>query len=567
MVDQLPLVVEQGADPAVAGAADDDLADAEGPLLDQHGRHHAPALGERGLQAGALGRPVRVGLELVQFGDGLERQEQLGDALAGRRRGLDDLDVPTPLDRVEALLRQLAVDLAEIGGIVDVGQVDLVERHDDRHLGRLGVGDRLHGLGHDAVVGGNDQHDDVGDIGTAGAHRGECLVAGRIDECDGPVVGLDLVSADVLRDAATLGVDHVRLADPVQQRGLAVVDMPKNRDNRGPGHEILRVAGLGEGRDHLLFRGGLVDHLELDAELHGEHDGEVFLQGGVDGQELVQAHQLAEQIAVLDADRFGKGPHADRRLDLGARLASGGQHGAMPTPGLLRTARAPELLILAGEQCGGGYGGCDPAFAGPLVPLGPAAGPIGGRAQAGAFVLAIFFFIHRRGRRGCRRGQARPDAPGLRSGGRATRARWASVSDTARRLAAPAAGRRPGSGAGRRLEHLEPPLAHHLHHLVPRHLLLGTLGLGPGGRDLALRASRSRRRRDVLGHRGQRPTGRARTFATATVAAGSFDGAARLGGRRCRRSTPSRRHDADPARRHVLVRTHRLETLTTWCPG
>ena len=38
-------------------------------------------------------------------------------------------------------------------------------------LGRLGVGDRLDGLGHHAVVGGDDQDDDVGDVGAAGTHR------------------------------------------------------------------------------------------------------------------------------------------------------------------------------------------------------------------------------------------------------------------------------------------------------------------------------------------------------------------------------------------------------------
>ena len=47
---------------------------------------------------------------------------------------------------------------------VGVGLVDLVERDDDRHLGRLGVVDRLDRLGHDAVVGGDDQYGDVGHL-------------------------------------------------------------------------------------------------------------------------------------------------------------------------------------------------------------------------------------------------------------------------------------------------------------------------------------------------------------------------------------------------------------------
>ena len=51
---------------------------------------------------------------------------------------------------------------------VGVGAVHLVDGHDDRHVGRRGVVDGLDRLGHDAVVGGDDQHDDVGRL----RHRG-----------------------------------------------------------------------------------------------------------------------------------------------------------------------------------------------------------------------------------------------------------------------------------------------------------------------------------------------------------------------------------------------------------
>ena len=44
------------------------------------------------------------------------------------------------------------------------------------------VADRLFGLRHDAVVGRDDQHRDVGHVGTAGTHFGERFVARRIDE-------------------------------------------------------------------------------------------------------------------------------------------------------------------------------------------------------------------------------------------------------------------------------------------------------------------------------------------------------------------------------------------------
>ena len=66
----------------------------------------------------------------------------------------------------------------------------------------------------------------------AGAHRGERLVARRIDERD--LAGratCDLVGADVLRDAAGLAGRDVGLADRVEQLGLAVVDVTHDGDH------------------------------------------------------------------------------------------------------------------------------------------------------------------------------------------------------------------------------------------------------------------------------------------------------------------------------------------------
>ena len=96
----------------------------------------------------------------------------------------------------------------------------------------LGVIDGLDRLRHDAVVGRHHQHDDVGDLGAARAHGGEGLVARRVDEGDLlPVRRRHLVGADVLRDAAGLARRHVGLADGVEQRRLAVVDVAHDGDD------------------------------------------------------------------------------------------------------------------------------------------------------------------------------------------------------------------------------------------------------------------------------------------------------------------------------------------------
>ncbi len=65
-----------------------------------------------------------------------------------------------------------------------IGLVDLVDRDNDRHSRGLGVIDSFEGLRHDAVIGSDDNDDDVGDLGAARTHTGKCFVARGIQEDD-----------------------------------------------------------------------------------------------------------------------------------------------------------------------------------------------------------------------------------------------------------------------------------------------------------------------------------------------------------------------------------------------
>ena len=87
-------------------------------------------------------------------------------------------------------------------------------------------------LRHHAVVGRDDQDDDVGDLRAARAHQREGFVARRVEEHDVAAVDRDVIGADVLRDAAGFALGDVRLADGVEKAGLAVVDVTHDRDDR-----------------------------------------------------------------------------------------------------------------------------------------------------------------------------------------------------------------------------------------------------------------------------------------------------------------------------------------------
>src|SRR5687768_3173426 len=82
----------------------------------------------------------------------------------------------------------------------------------------------------------------------AGTHAGERLVAGRVDErhpLAGPVRPRDLdhPRRDVLRDPPRLARRHVGAADLIQERRLAVVDVPEDRHHRRTQLQLRLVPG------------------------------------------------------------------------------------------------------------------------------------------------------------------------------------------------------------------------------------------------------------------------------------------------------------------------------------
>ena len=239
---------------------------------------------------------------------------------------------------------------------VRIRLVDLVEGDDDRHLGRLGMADRLERLGHDAVIGRDDHDRDVRDPCTAGSHGRECLVAGRVQEHD-PLAVLDhLARADVLGDPTALSRRDLGRADGIEQARLPVVDVPHDRHDGRPRLEKGRIvlleedllgglAGLG------LFavgpvRAGHVDGLgHFVAELAGDERCRVAVDELVDRREDPALDQLADDVRRVDAEQLRELLDGDRsgQLDRSTfarvqRLDTGARERALATRWLARAA-------------------------------------------------------------------------------------------------------------------------------------------------------------------------------------------------------------------------------------
>ncbi len=156
----------------------------------------------------------------------------------------------------------------------------------------------------DAVVGRDHDHRDIRDAGTTGTHGGERLVARGIQEGDDVVGVVDLVRADVLRDAAGLASGHVLVggADRVEERGLAVVDVTHDRDHRRADLEIVVVV-LELGRLRVLVTDG--DDLDLAIELAREHLDGLVGERLRERRHLTEHHQLLDDLGDANAEVLG----------------------------------------------------------------------------------------------------------------------------------------------------------------------------------------------------------------------------------------------------------------------
>ena len=168
-------------------------------------------------------------------------------------------------------------------------------------------------LRHDAVVGGDHQHDDVGDLGAARAHRGEGGVAGRVEEGDlGAGRRGHLIGADMLGDAAGFAGDHVGRADGVEQRGLAVVDVTHDGDHRRARQHLRRIVGHVE---QALFDVGFRHAADRVAHFLGDQLGGVGVDHVVDLQHLSLLHQQTDHIDRALGHAVGKIGNRDRLGD------------------------------------------------------------------------------------------------------------------------------------------------------------------------------------------------------------------------------------------------------------
>ena len=289
--------VHQRADASVGRAGDDGVARMQRAALHEHGCHRAAALVEVGLDDETGGQRIGVGAKLEHVGLQQDGLEQVVDVQLLLRRNVDEHVLSAPVLGDDAVLDELLAHAVGVGA----GLVDLVDGHHDRHVSGLSVVDSLDGLRHDAVVGSDDQDDDVGHLGTAGTHGREGLVTRRVDEGDLAIADAHDRGADVLGDAAGLALGDAGVADGVAQRRLAMVDVAHDGDDGRTRLEVIVAIVVDDGE---LFLGGHNAHLA--AHVVGDELDELVGHGLGERKHLAEHEQALDDVVGLHAQQLGE---------------------------------------------------------------------------------------------------------------------------------------------------------------------------------------------------------------------------------------------------------------------
>ena len=316
LLDALAAFVEHRFDAAIVGACQQDVAHAQGAVGAEDGGDVATTLVQRGLDDGACGLAVGVGLEVQHLGFEQHLLHEFGHAHAFLGADVLALVLAAPVLDEEVHLSEVLLDLLGVGS----GLVYLVDGEDDGDPGSHGVVDGFLGLRHDVVVGSDDDDGDVGDLCTTGTHGGESLVARGVEEGDvASVLETYVVGTDVLCDATSLAGDDVGLADVVEQRSLTVVHVTHDGDDGGAGNEVSLIVGF-------LVHGFAdvgTDVLGLESELVGHQVDGLLVHALVDADHDAEAHAGADDLGdghVHHAGQLVGGDELGELQDLGLLL-------------------------------------------------------------------------------------------------------------------------------------------------------------------------------------------------------------------------------------------------------
>ena len=191
---------------AIFEATQDDVAFVQRTFTNQDGCNRTTTFIQEGFDDRAARHAFTNCFQFEDFSLQQDCIQQFVDASTRFCRYVDELAFAAPLFRQDAVLGQFVFNTIRIGFWL----IDLVHRNHNRHTRRFRVLDSFDGLRHHAVVCRHNQNNDIRCLRTTSTHRGKRGVTRGIQEGDHTVVGFNVVSTDVLGNAARFARGNFR---------------------------------------------------------------------------------------------------------------------------------------------------------------------------------------------------------------------------------------------------------------------------------------------------------------------------------------------------------------------
>ena len=316
--DAFAFVIDEGPYFCHVLAANEGVASFEGAFADEDGRGRTETGFHLGFDDVTFGRAFGVSAKFEHFCLEENHLQKGVDIFLGGRRDVNGDGVATPRFWIDSLFLKLFFNTVGIGS----GEIALIDGNNDGNFGSFGVVDGFESLGHDAVIGGNNEDGNVGDFGAACAHFREGLVAWSVKKCDFfSVRKRDDTGADVLSDAPGFVGHDIGFADGVKQGCFAVVNVSHDDDDRLTGLKIFSffaVFDFGFAFVGERGAGGAVTFFEFEevATTFAYFSGNVFADGFIEVGEDVELHQVGKEEVGFDADALCEVAHNDGRFHL-----------------------------------------------------------------------------------------------------------------------------------------------------------------------------------------------------------------------------------------------------------
>ena len=299
------LIIQHGAHPAPFGTGHHNVTLLQRALLHQHRRHRTPAAIELAFNDGAFRSTVRIGAQIQDFRLQRNRFQQLIQIDLLGCRNLDFLGFAAQAFHHDFVLQQF---LLHAFGL-HAGLINLIDRDNQRHLGRAGMADGFHRLRHDTIISGDNQHHHIGHRCTTRAHGGEGFMARRINEGHAiPGGDRDLIGANMLGDATRFMGDNIGLAQRVQKAGFAVIHMAHNGDHRRTRQQF-RIRILCAFKAH--FDISFADALHPVAEFLHDQFGRIGINALRQRRHNAHAEEAFHHIPTTGSHTIGQFLHGD----------------------------------------------------------------------------------------------------------------------------------------------------------------------------------------------------------------------------------------------------------------